>query len=112
PSMIESGVDSALEKHGLKDFKIYVNDTVIQAIDHLILPQFTGIREDISELKEDVSDLKTGLKDLRNDMNMHVASLHERVDETHRLIGSYFEDCVTKEEHKSWEQRVVALEEA
>ena len=70
----------------------------------------SSLKKDVSSLKQDVSSLKEGQKQLREDLNMHVVSLHTRIDENTALIGIYFENCVTKKDHKTWEKRVERLE--
>ena len=89
----------SLTKNDLKQ----INHLFIQGIESLILPQFEEIRADIAELQE-------GQKQLRKDLNRHVVSLHTRIDENTALIGTYFEDCVTKKDHKPWEKRIQRLE--
>ena len=121
----------ALTKKDFENIQKALNQGIVQAIDHLVMPAFNAfdkrldsidnrlgnvedrlgnVEDRLGRVEDQLTGLKGDVKDLKGRLDEHIVITSERFDETTALIGYYFEKCASKEEIRQLTRRVEVLE--
>ncbi len=116
PKMIEDAIDKkvpAMIQEG-------ASEVFVQGFENYVIPyvdsKFNELKGEMDHRfeKMDIRFEKVDetFKKLNNNMDKHVLSLHERIDDSITLNDRYYYDCATKNEHKALITGVNRLESA
>jgi hypothetical protein len=102
PQMVEDGA-SLVFVQGFENHVIPYVDSKFCELKGEMNDRFAAVDEKFEKIDET-------FKMFNKKLDTHVLSLHERIDDSIKLNGRYYDECATKKDHKSLSKRVSRLE--